>query len=311
MIDVVRAGATLSEAVSLQFQGLPSDERLAQVEELLESHRCGDLSIDESRVILDAGRVVGVLLLVAQDDGTIYVWPAETDFRISPYDATRMRRELYAAAVRAVDESGAWIAQSLLESTEEETSLELTDNGFPQLTSLLFLHRSLDIPVPSTGLPPDCKLISLDSESERGRFARTIERTYVGTLDCPELNGCRNGEQSLLGHRRSGVFDPSRWLLLAHGDVDAGLLLLTEHPDDQVWEVVYLGLVPEMRGRGLGRLLLLEGLRRAQQARSPEVVLAVDERNDPAIALYKGLKFTPFEQRLVHARLPVRNSDQH
>ena len=311
MSDVVRAGETLAEAVSLQFQELPSDERQVQIEQLLESHGCGDVNIDDSRIILDAGRVVGVLLLVAQNDGTIYVWPAATDSRIPPYDATRMRRELYAAAVRVVDESGVWIAQSLLESTEEETSLGLSDNGFPKLTSLLFMNRSLDIPVPPTVLPPDCRLISFDAESDRGRYARTIERTYVGTLDCPELNGCRNGEQSLLGHRRSGIFDPSRWLLLTDGDVDAGLLLLTEHPEDQVWEVVYVGLVPEVRGRGLGRLLLLEGLHRAQQARALEVVLAVDERNDPAIALYEGLDFTSFERRLVHARLPVRSPDQN
>ena len=310
MNKVVGAGETLAEAVSLQFQDLPSSERRARVELLLESHGRGDVRIDDSRVILDSGRVVGVLLLVVQNDGTIDVWPVVTDSRIPPFDAIPMQRELYAAAVRVVDASGAWIAQSLLESTEEETSNELTTNGFPRLTSLLFMNRSLDIPVPPRGLPADWRLIAFDSDSDSRRFARTIERTYIGTLDCPELNGCRNGEQSLQAHRRSGVFDPSRWLLLAHGDTDAGLLLLTEHPDDHVWEVVYFGLVPEVRGRGLGRVLLLEGLHRAQRAQALEVVLAVDERNDPAIRVYEGLDFTPFEQRLVHARLPACRPDQ-
>lgn len=309
MNKVVAAGESLAEAAALQFRSLPSDERRTRVELLLESHRRGEVRIDDSRVILDSGRVVGVLLLVVQNDGTINVWPAVTDSRIPPYDAIPMQRELYAAAVRVVDASGAWIAQSLLESTEEETSDELTTNGFPRLTSLLFMNRSLDIPIPPRGLPADCRLIAFDSESDSGRFARTIERTYVGTLDCPELNGCRNGEQSLQAHRRSGVFDSSRWLLLALGDTDAGLLLLTEHPDDQVWELVYLGLVPEVRGRGLGRVLLLEGLHRAQRAQTLEVVLAVDERNDPAIRVYEGLDFTPFERRLVHVRLPERSPD--
>ncbi len=310
MIKVVPAGESLAEAAALQFRTLPSDERRARVELLLESHRRGEVRIDNSQVILDSGRVVGVVLLIVQNDGTINVWPAVTDSRIPPYDAIPMQRELYAAAVRVVDTSGAWIAQSLLESTEEKTCNELTTNGFPRLTRLLFMNRSLDTPVPPRGLPTDCRLITFDSDSDSGRFARAIERTYTGTLDCPELNGHRNGEQSLRSHRRSGVFDPSRWLLLADGDTDAGLLLLTEHPDDQVWEVVYLGLVPEMRGRGLGRVLLLEGLHRAQRAQALEVVLAVDERNEPAIHVYEGLDFTPFEQRLVHARLPERNADQ-
>lgn len=306
MTRVVRAGESLAEAISLQFHDAPSDERQARVDQLLESHRRGDARIDDSLVVLEAGRVIGVLLLIVQNDGTIYVWPAATDSRIPPYDALPMRRELYATAVRYVDGSDAWIAQSLLESAAEDASQEMSANGFPRLTSLLFMNRSLSIPVPPADLPANCTLVPFDAEPDDERFARTIERSYGGTLDCPELNGCRDGHQSLQGHRLSGTFDPARWLLLTHDGVDAGLLLLTDHPDDQVWEIVYFGLVPEMRGRGLGRVLLLEGLNRARQAKALELVLAVDERNNPAIRLYERLDFTQFDHRLVHARLPAK-----
>lgn len=306
MTEVIRAGRHLAEAISLQFEDVPGDERQSRITQLLESHRRGEVRIDDSLAILGAGRVVAAQLLVAQNDGTTYVWPAVTDSRIAPFDALPMRRQLYQEAVRVVDESDVWIAQSLLASGDEDVSLEMHEHGFPRLTQLLFMNRPLSKPVPTIAHHPDSELIQCEQSVNFERFARTIERTYAGTLDCPELNGCRSGEQSLQGHQLSGTFDPSRWLLLRFRGTDAGLLLLTEHTEEQVWEVIYFGLVPEARGFGLGRQLLQEGLHRAQRSNAQELVLAVDERNVPAIRLYEALDFERFEQRIVHARLSRR-----
>jgi ribosomal protein S18 acetylase RimI-like enzyme len=86
------------------------------------------------------------------------------------------------------------------------------------------------------------------------------------------------------------------------------LLLMTEHLDQRMWEVVYLGLVPEARGRGYGRGMLREGLRRAQAAGGFEVFLAVDKANHFAIKLYESLDFAAVGVQAVHMRFGTRHS---
>ena len=39
------------------------------------------------------------------------------------------------------------------------------------------------------------------------------------------------------------------------------MLLINEHPEQRAFEVVYVGVVPEARGRGYSREMLLEGIR--------------------------------------------------
>jgi ribosomal-protein-alanine N-acetyltransferase len=60
---------------------------------------------------------------------------------------------------------------------------------------------------------------------------------------------------------------------------------------DSAAELVYLGLSVEARGRGLGRRLLLEGMREAAATGRRRLMLAVDEANAPALGLYRGLGF--------------------
>jgi ribosomal-protein-alanine N-acetyltransferase len=62
-------------------------------------------------------------------------------------------------------------------------------------------------------------------------------------------------------------------------------------------EVVYLGLAPEARGRGLGRALMLHGLGLVQQRPERVMALAVDQRNTPAVALYARLGFRTVRRR--------------
>ncbi len=77
------------------------------------------------------------------------------------------------------------------------------------------------------------------------------------------------------------------------------MLLLSEIPDRDAWEVAYLGLTPPARGRGLGRAVLAHALDLAA-AHVPRLELAVDVRNHPANRLYQAARFLPFDRRSVH-----------
>lgn len=308
MLEISRAGDRLNEALQLQLQSLTEPERADRIQQLLESSRRKIVSLEDCLICCRGDRIAGVLLLVSQTDGTVYVWPAETDQALAPDTDSEIRKRLYDEAVHVVDAPDVWIGQSLLETDQEETSAELSANGFPRLTDLLFMNHS----VKATATLADHEEFGGDGvwESEpfsesvnAADFAALVEQTYVSTRDCPELNGKRDGWQSLESHRQAGSHDPRNWRLFRHDGRPAGLLLLTAHPPDAVWEVVYFGVAPEFRGKGFGRRILQAGIALARDQGIDEIVLAVDVRNRPAIRLYEQLSFTQFDRRIVHARL--------
>ena len=313
MIEITRAGTSLDEALRLQFQVFSEADRSARIEQLRDSENQQIVSLDNCLVCRQSDRIVGVLLLVNQSDGTVYVWPAETLGGLHPQDDANIRRALYQEGTRVVDAPENWIGQSLLETDQEEQSRELAENGFPRLTDLVFMNRSVSPMAEGAGTTVTSNSTvwisePFDEAKNGADFASLVEQTYENTCDCPELNGSRDGWESLESHRQSGSHSPDLWRLFRHEGQPAALLLLTEHPPEAVWEVVYFGVAPRFRGMGFGKRVLQAGVELAQKNAILEIVLAVDVRNSPAMRLYEELKFTQFDRRIVHARIRKKNS---
>src|SRR5262249_15951423 len=156
---------------------------------------------------------------------------------------------------------------------------------------LWYLRHDLEGSVHSFWSEDPLEYQSYDAPESRGRFHGTLLRSYEGTLDCPEVNGVRTLDEGLAGHRAQGQHDPRPWRLArAHGGV-VGVLLLTEMPEWRTWDVSYVGIVPEARGRGLGRTLMRKALWEARSSAVRQLTLSVDTRNLPACHLYLGLGF--------------------
>jgi GNAT superfamily N-acetyltransferase len=117
----------------------------------------------------------------------------------------------------------------------------------------------------------------------------------------PELEGVRSLDDIIESHRATGRFIPGRWQLgyVAGEPESAVVLLLSEIPDRDAWEVVYLGLTPSARGRGIGRAAIEYALDLARP-HVPRLELAVDDRNHPATRLYQAAGFVLFDRRSVH-----------
>jgi GNAT superfamily N-acetyltransferase len=109
------------------------------------------------------------------------------------------------------------------------------------------------------------------------------------------------------GYYAQGLFDPQRWFIVQRDHRDVGVLLLTAHATGDCWELVYMGIVPEARGAGLGREILRFALWEASQAGAQRLVLAVDQANRPASDMYRREGFQPWDFRTVYARIrPTR-----
>lgn len=131
-----------------------------------------------------------------------------------------------------------------------------------------------------------------------------LNASYVDTLDCPELCGLRDTVDILESHRATGQCDLSLWWLLMAGAQPVGCVLLNPAaaPQRSV-ELVYLGLAPAVRGKGVGKAALslaigeLNHRRRLGTLRADEFACAVDARNSPAVGLYRSFGFSSFCRR--------------
>jgi ribosomal protein S18 acetylase RimI-like enzyme len=244
------------------------------------------------------GRILGALLTQPLAGRAAAMWAPEVDI-------TWWRSATAVALVRAaladLKSRGYIIAQALLdESAPQHGASDLTQGGMPQITELVYLERGTRVPL---HVRPEVPAFAWESfgPTTEADFRAVLQATYCGSLDMPELEGIRSLDDILASHRAGGRFVAGRWQV-GHVPSEPGtaaVLLLSEVPDREAWEVAYLGLTPSARGRGLGRVVLAHALEMAAE-HVPRLELAVDIRNHPATRLYRIADFVPFDQRAVH-----------
>jgi ribosomal protein S18 acetylase RimI-like enzyme len=182
-----------------------------------------------------------------------------------------------------------------------EDAQALRTAGFVHAADLLYLV-SLAGQFPRID-PANALTFVPQGAGDLGQISAIVERSYEGTRDCPSLNGVRAIEDVIAGYRSIGRFRPDLWLIARTDDDDAGCVILADHSPERTWELVYMGVAPERRGRGLG----LEITRHAQWLCAREnierLVLAVDASNDPALAMYAAAGFVSWDRRSVFVRI--------
>jgi len=197
------------------------------------------------------------------------------------------------------------IAQSLLHPEALLDAEHLQAGGFSLLADLLYLQATSDV-FPATKPDYPFELQSLPAGGEP-QLVQTIDRTYVGTMDCPRLDGSRSTTDVIEGYRAVGKHRPEFWMLARREGSDIGCLLLADHPEQNHCELVYMGLTPEARGRGFGEPLVRAAQWLTRDAGRDRLVLAVDAANRPALRLYDATGFAVFDQRSVYWK-QLRNS---
>ncbi len=209
--------------------------------------------------------------------------------------------ELIEATIRrALEEAfsnGCALVQCTLESPRARSGEPHRLPGMQHLATLAGMERA--IRAGESPAPVQWPLgVELQSIERAGMAALTavIPRTHLGTLDCPNLAGLRTTEDTLAGYQALGRFEPSRWaVLLRHGcPIGAALVSPVE---DRSAQLIYLGLVPEGRGLGMGHLLVRECIRAAAKLGERFLSLSCDMANAPALHIYRKAGFSITLQR--------------
>mgnify|MGYP002622903306 CR=1 FL=1 len=296
----------LQPALGLFFRDLPTSQRADRIAETLSDTDDGELELARLLIVEATEGIEGVSLVMLQTDGSAFVWAPVTR-------AIDRRRhiEIADALLSQVRDvcltENCWLGQALLDDSQQQELADLVRNGFPELARLRFLQRSVRENAP-TRSEPNLTAVPFTDDSARERFARIIERTYLDSLDCPELHRLRTGEEALASHALSGALVPSMWNVYSLDGKDVGLVLLGDHPDENACELVYMGLVTEARGRGLGEVLLGDAISRVQKHARETLFLAVDDRNIYAKALYDRCGFIEVSRKVACAWLGHRTS---
>lgn len=281
------------DALSLLCASMPSDERLGRVRLFLRHLRQGTLDPAGLFVLPGANASPrGVLLCEGvAGGGGLMALPAFTA-AVGPADADRLVRHGRAW----LESQGARLVQCLLTDSELPVAAPLLRNGFVHVTGLSYLRHDL-VTLPPVAPGPPLEFACYDPQAPAG-YHDTLRQTYEGTLDCPEINGVRSIDEVIEGYRSRGRFDPRRWWLARAAGQAVAVVICCEVPGNE-WEVGYLGIVPQARGRGVGRAVLRFALAAARRAAAAGVTLSVDDRNLPARALYRRCGFVVLERRQV------------
>jgi mycothiol synthase len=305
-------------ALEVLYRRVPAALRDRLIVEVLGEARRGEIDLSGLWVTRERmGRITGALLTQPLAGRAAAMWAPE----VRPsWRRTSLAAALVQSALADLKSRGFLLAQAVLdESAGSHAASDLTRGGMPHVTELLYLerdtattlppaaaresHRGGNRPAPAATYP--CPGAALEwrqfEPALESEFRSVLLATYVGSLDMPELEGARSLEDILEGHRASGRFVAERWKLgRIPGEPEAAaVLLMSEVPARDAWEVVYLGLTPTARGRGLGRAMLAHALELARP-HVTRIELAVDLRNKPAMRLYQAADFVARDRRAVH-----------
>lgn len=297
MITIVTAAPPeLPEAFRLLFQHVPEEERLGRLAQAMSLVAQGELRAEQILLAgADQGEPCGAMIWQPLPGASGLLWPPQAR---PGGQREEIEDQLVQAGLSRLRHGGAKLAQAILGPAEAVLARPLERNGFRYVTHIEYLRHGLaQWPLPASW--PRLRYQN-DEGQNRQLLPQILERTYLDTLDCPELNGVRTTEEVIAGHRGQGEYRPDFWWLAFLDAQPVGVLLLTAIPAGQGLDIAYVGVVPEARRRGVGRELVQLALGTARQAGAPQLTLALDVRNLPARKLYEKLGFEQTGRREVY-----------
>ena len=279
--------------------GLSQADLNDQIDRLLRHAERHELSLEHCLIARDGERMIAACLCVDSAGRTSSAFiPAIVE---GP-EATQTVIRLLAQASSQARDRNVQLLQAVIRPDAQAEAELYRAADFERLTQLIYLDDDLTRPVLSGKHTPAVTWVTYSSPVH-GLFARVVQGTYEGSLDCGSLNGVRDVEDILASHRATGEFDPRFWLVGMVDSEPIGVLLLGYMPDRSSCEVVYMGLLPAWRGRGYGAALLRRAVERTRDQAAMTLTLAVDAGNAPARRLYRSFGFREVSRRDVWIKI--------
>ncbi|MCK4601195.1 MAG: GNAT family N-acetyltransferase [Phycisphaerae bacterium] len=220
-----------------------------------------------------------------------------------------VNREALVEVIRAISRDalagGLTMAQSLLKRYEADDVAVLLEAGYFQLAELVYM--TLDLSGAACEEVNDNKLTwrSYDQFTV-SQLAELISVTYEDSLDCPAISTLRDADDIIETHKSNGIFAPRSWWIAEYEGSPAGCILVNDCRDAAASEVVYMGVAPQHRGKGLARKLLRRAGSDVKARGKKSLTLAVDAQNRFARKAYDDEGFIETARRLAYVIIGER-----
>jgi ribosomal protein S18 acetylase RimI-like enzyme len=296
---LIRVGPERQQDAIARLVGGPG-ARVDAADRFLEFSRTNgiDLSLLWARVDR-RDQLLATVLAVPNPGRTVIVFSSP----VTSPGGVELQGELIDFAAREMATGDLELAQVLIEPHDALQRDAFRAGGYSELARLSYMERSLAgrNRIPRAAFPDDVT-VEPYVDGLRDEMLEALEASYEETLDCPGLRGLRRTEDIFEGHRGTGIFEPTLWTLLRVDGRPGGVLMLNPAPASNTIELVYIGLAKFAQGRGIGRELLRFGFGQLAERSERAVTLAVDDRNHPAITLYRREGFRRVLRRVAMIR---------
>jgi len=271
------------------------------VTDLIDSTARRGLSIDLLVGAKIGGRLIAAWLAVESQGRAALVLGPGPRVAGGPTESVDAAVAALQALRREAVHKGIALLEILLPPMDTAQGQILERAGFRRITRLIYLRQHCGMEEFPRSMGPGGMGADIDWQSygpeTHGLFARALKASYVQSLDCPELDGLRDIDEVLAGHRSAGEFDPRFWWIAVRAKEPVGVILMSRLPTATTMEVVYMGVAQPARGTGVADALLDRAEALARQSGVTTLALAVDARNEPARRLYSRRRFIETGQR--------------
>lgn len=244
------------------------------------------------------GRIDGAIWVQPLGNATAQLW--------LPRQQGPVAQALLQAAYRWVVKQGITFCHTVLPPSHYGWEATLLAHRMTHLAELHYLSGSVtSSPLVSSSNKP-AEPIRLQAFTELDELAQKalIDDVSQESLDCPGLREALSSQALLAGFYQKAPYAPCHWYSIHVDDQPVGALLLSPLKD-HCWELLLMGVVPQWRGKGIGREVLQAAFRLAAQEGATEIMLTVDALNTPAQRLYQRAGLDRYaEQRLLAWKAP-------
>ncbi|RCS42205.1 GNAT family N-acetyltransferase [Bremerella cremea] len=262
-----------------------------RVTALLAAEKEGKVSFDGLVAATNRSRVIGAIWCLNQPGKIATIWGPGLISGVSDTLADQLIKRV----LKFAQQAGNHLMQSLIGLENPNAGEHLARIGFRHVTRLDQLHA---FPAEIATPPPSSLLTFLPCDDFRKpAFEQLVANTYEGSLDCPEIDGLRQIEDVLTGYHATSGHDTRHWYLVQLAGQTIGVVILAHHTANHQLELIYFGLLPPFRQRGLGKEVIRFLLHLARQIGCQSILTGVDERNTPAMALYHQFGFIPSDSK--------------
>ena len=253
-----------------------------------------------------AGDPGGTLVAIEHDIIVGYCTPRHDDLTVHPDHRRRGHGRRLVAAALELERSRGLSHLVLYGPADKEPAAGFIEAlGFMYQSSMWMFELAPSVEVPAPAFPEDVVVRTFRPESDLATF---VELANASFHDHP--TPLTFTEQAVNHVHAMPDFDPAGILFASPRDEPDRPIAWTkvEHELTEAGVrrgyIPFIGVLPEWRGRGLGRELLRWGIAYVRAAGAETIELSVEAANDRALGLYRRTGFTP-EVEWPHYALPT------